>query len=87
VAVALDLKFGEAARETVKFIRFMDHFFDCFNVSCFTKGKEKRKCFLSPYRKDNDFRMEVFVIFLYVLISAEMINKLFIQLIRWLDTI
>ncbi|XP_065906892.1 uncharacterized protein [Dysidea avara] len=36
----------------------MDHFFDCFNVSSFTKGKEKRKCFLSPYRKENDFRME-----------------------------
>ncbi|XP_065908884.1 uncharacterized protein [Dysidea avara] len=57
VAVALDLKFGEVARETVKFIRHMDHFFDCFNVSSFTKGKEKRKCFLSPYRKENDFRM------------------------------
>ncbi|XP_065907422.1 uncharacterized protein [Dysidea avara] len=58
VAVALDLKFGEVARETIKFIRHMDHFFDCFNVSSFTKGKEKRKCFLSPYRKENDFRME-----------------------------
>ena len=59
MAVALDLKFGEVARETVKFICHMDHFFDCFNVSSFTKGKEKRKCFLSPYRKENDFRMEV----------------------------
>ena len=59
MAVALDLKFGEVARETIKFIRHMDHFFDCFNVSSFTKGKEKRKCFLSPYRKENDFRMEV----------------------------
>ena len=59
MAVALELKFGEAARETVKFVRLMDHFFDRFNVSSFTKGKNTRKCFLSPYRKDNDFRMEV----------------------------
>ena len=55
VAVALELKFGDSARET------MDCFFDCFNVSSFTKGKESRKCFLSPYYKDNDFRMEVCV--------------------------
>ena len=59
MAVALELKFGDSARETIKFVRNMDHFFDCFNVSSFTKGKESRKCFLAPYRKDNDFRMKV----------------------------
>jgi len=59
VAVALDLIFGETARETVKFVRHMNHFFNCFNVSSFTKGKSQRNCFLSPYRKDNDFRIEV----------------------------
>ena len=59
MAVGLELKFGDFARETIKFIRNMDRFFDCFNVSSFTKGKESRKCFLSPYRKDNDFRMKV----------------------------
>ena len=60
MAVALELKFGDSACETIN-VRNMDHFFDCFKVSSFTKGKESRKCFLSPYRKDNDFRMKVCV--------------------------
>ena len=36
--------------------------FDCFNVSSFTKGKLKQNWLLSPYHKDNDFRMEVCVL-------------------------
>ena len=53
------LKFGEEARETATFVKNMDHFFDCFNVSSFTAGKLKRKHFLAPYRSSRDFQFKV----------------------------
>ena len=53
------LKFGDKARETATFIKNMDRFFDCFNVSSFTAGKEKQKPFLAPYYSSSDFRFKV----------------------------
>ena len=51
---------GAEASETAKFIEMVDKFFDCLNVvSSFSKEKLKRKPFLQPYRKSNDFRLKV----------------------------
>ena len=57
------LKFGEDACETANFVEKMDRFFDCFNVSSFTAGKEKRKPFLAPYRSSNDFDSRLCIVF------------------------
>ena len=59
VCKALRVTGGAEASETAKFIEMVDKFFDCLNVSSFSKGKLKRKPFLQPYRKSNDFRLKV----------------------------
>ena len=57
---ALDLLLGgEDTKETAKFVAMIDKFFDCFNVSSFTKAKHSRKVFLNPYRAADDFRVKV----------------------------
>ena len=53
---ALRVTGGAEAAETAKFIEMVDKFFDCLNVSSFSKGKFKRKPFLQPYRKSNNLR-------------------------------
>ena len=45
--------------ETVKFVKMMDHFFDCLNVTNLVTGKQKRKPFQDPYRSEEDFRLKV----------------------------
>ena len=63
VSKALTFMFGEEARETAKFVDYMDKFFDSFNVSSFDRGRKARKPFQKPYRKpksdDEDFRLQV----------------------------
>ena len=59
VCKALRVTGGAEAAETAKFIEMVDKFFDCLNVSSLSKGKFKRKPFLQPYRKSNDFRLKV----------------------------
>lgn len=61
VALALHLTGGESAHETAKFIRMVDRFFDCLNVTSYDEGKRKRKIFLQPYRSENDFRFKVYI--------------------------
>ena len=56
VANALEQTGGEEVSETVKFVRNMDKFFDCLNVTNFTNGYHKRKVFQNP---KNDFRLKV----------------------------
>ena len=63
VAKALELTGGEEVTETVKFIKMMDHFFDCLNVNNFHTGKQKRKQLQDPYRSGDDFRLKVIFIF------------------------
>ena len=69
VAKALRFTFGDAAKETAKFVETADKLFDCFNVSSFSQGKKKRKAFQQPYRnkpnfeKEPDFRLEVMIPF------------------------
>lgn len=58
VASALQLVGGDEASETVHFVTMFDKFFDCLNVNNFHTGKQKRKVFQDPLRK-NDFRLKV----------------------------
>ena len=54
---------GKEVAETVKFVRMMDKFFDCLNVTNYSSGKLKRKPFQDPYRPSvgdkEDFRFKV----------------------------
>jgi len=59
VASALESNYGEEVQETVKFIRMMDKFFDCFNVTNNTTGYHSLKSFKDPYCKPDDFRLKV----------------------------
>ena len=61
MANGIQMVVGEDASETVKFVRMMDRFFDCFNVNNFCTGIQKRKVFQEPYRKAEDFRLKVHV--------------------------
>jgi hypothetical protein len=53
---------------TQQFVRFMDCFFDCFNVRNLKEGKNTRKATRDPYRTKNDWRFtwlkEVFLEYL-----------------------
>ena len=59
VACALEHTGGKEVEETVRFIRMVDKFFDCLNVTNLVNGKRKRKSFQSPYTSSNDFRIKV----------------------------
>ena len=61
VANALERTGGNEVSETVKFVRNMDRFFDCLNVSNFTTGYHKRKVYQNPYTSKNDFRLKVII--------------------------
>lgn len=62
VGEALYLTGGKEAFETGYFIKKIDKFFDCFNVSWYNQGKLKRKPFQQPYRSEKDFRLEVAIL-------------------------
>ena len=59
VANALERTDRDEVSETVKFVRYMDKFFDSLNVTNFNAGYHKRKCFQNPYTSKNDFRLKV----------------------------
>lgn len=59
VSKALLHVFGVKAKATAEFISNIDKFFDCLNVSNYTKGKHKRKPNQSPYWSQNDERLSV----------------------------
>ena len=65
VAHALDRTSRDDVSETVKFVRYMDKFFDCLNVTNFNTGYHKRKCFQNPYTSKNDFRLKVHIMLNY----------------------
>ena len=47
------------ATKTREFIRLVDQFFDCLNVSQTFAGKKALKPALDPYKSDTDWRFEV----------------------------
>jgi len=64
VANAIEHVGGKEVEETVKFVRMMDKFFDCLNVTNLSSGKHKKKPFQDPYRRlskggTNDFHLKV----------------------------
>ena len=59
VACCFDLMDNEEHRETAKFCRMFDKFFDCLNTRRAGESKEKRKPDLDPYRSPNDKRLTV----------------------------
>uniref|UniRef100_A0A1X7VJ84 Transposable element P transposase-like GTP-binding insertion domain-containing protein n=1 Tax=Amphimedon queenslandica TaxID=400682 RepID=A0A1X7VJ84_AMPQE len=60
-AKGLEMLKKEEMSET-KFVDIFDKWFDCLNVSCFSKGRLTRNPFKSPYRSDNDFRLKVDIV-------------------------
>ena len=59
VASALQFLDEERTRETQRFIRMIDQFFDDLNVKNSLKGKLKRKPFRYPYTSPNGERFKV----------------------------
>ena len=59
VAEAFSREGNVGLRETERFVRNMDRFFDCMNVRDFNEAIYKRKPDLRPYRSPNDPRLSV----------------------------
>ncbi len=59
VSKALKLTGGPEVEETVKFVEYMDKFFDALNVSNYVGGVHKRKEFRLPYTSADDNRLTV----------------------------
>lgn len=59
VALALEQTERDDVSETVKFVRYMDKFFDSLNVTNFNAGIHKKKLFQEPYTSKDDFRLKV----------------------------
>jgi len=74
VASSLEENYGEEVQETVKFIRMMDKFFDCLNVSNAVTGFHSLKSFKDPYTSQNDFRLKVQYVFLCVITMSVIIS-------------
>ena len=53
------LHYYEDAKETAKFLLFMDKFFDCANVRHKLEANQKVKPFCQPYTTIDDERFEV----------------------------
>ena len=86
VAKALELTGGEEVTETVKFVKMLDHFFDCLNVNNFHTGKQKRKQFQDPYRSGDDFRLKVIFIFVCpTSIMLHAVTTLATNPMQWLE--
>ena len=56
---ALLLTSGSEAFETATFIGKVDKFFDCLNVTSFTKAHKTRKPFQRPYFNADDFCLKI----------------------------
>ena len=48
-----------ATKETERFVRTFDKFFDCLNVRCCGEYCKRRKPNLAPYRQESDERLVV----------------------------
>ncbi len=59
VADAFSYEANSNLRETERFVRLFDRFFDCMNVRNFTEAIYQRKPDLRPYRRSDDPRLSV----------------------------
>ena len=74
VASALEVLDRESTQETRVFIRMIDRFFDCLNVSTPMTGQLKRKENLAPYRSGKDERFKVSILYLMKFIVLFSLN-------------
>ena len=59
VASALQILNDEGTKETCRFIRMIDAFFDCLNVKGTMVAIMKRKDSVAPYKNSTDERFKV----------------------------
>lgn len=59
VSKALEYFNDPETKETQKFCKMFDRFFDCLNVRSYVEGEKKRKPDLLPYRTVKDIRFKV----------------------------
>jgi len=59
VALALEQTGRDDVSETIKFVRYMDKFFDSLNITNFNTGIHKKKFFQEPYTSKDDFCLKV----------------------------
>ena len=59
VANALAFYGDPATKETERFVRYFDKFFDCLNVRCCDEYRRRRKPYLAPYTQESDERLVV----------------------------
>ena len=76
---------------TQQFVRFMECFFDCFNVRNLKEGKNTRKATRDPYRTKNDWRFTVRYTWLYYLpLHSTIISIVYFHVcmdIQWLKEV
>ena len=65
VSDALFLFGGPEAEETAIFVKMFDEWFDAVNVCNFSDGQYQRKPFKNPYRSGEDFRLKVYLTFIF----------------------
>ena len=61
IASALRILRPDETRETRLFIRVINQFFDCLNVTCPKMGVLQRKDYCLPYTSPNDHRLKIFI--------------------------
>lgn len=59
VADAMEYKGDSDIKETVRFVRIFDRFFDMLNTRSLQESIHKRKPDLAPYRTPEDTRLKV----------------------------
>ena len=79
VACALELKDNENTRETRRFIRMIDLFFDCLNVRTPHLSQIKRKDSVAPYKSQTDWRFKVRVLLGFL--SRNVIKIVFVTVV------
>ena len=83
VAKGLRCIFKEEARETAVFVEKVDKFFDCLNVTNYSKSITSLKPFKMPYHCGDDFRMKVSCL-MNVVICA-ILSQWLKEFLEWLD--
>jgi len=67
MADTLAIQGYEHTKATEEFIRLVDQFFDCLNVSQTFQGQKARKPALYPYKHADDWRFEVYDIIWFLI--------------------
>jgi len=75
VATALEETGGNEVKETVKFVRMFDHFFDCMNVNDFESGTHSQNSFKDSYRSSKDFRLKVYMLHGIIIIYSLIVDQ------------